>query len=65
VIGIASTKLVVIYLIYVSFNCSARAFFLVRAVIAAPHRERFDRWYATDHLPWAMKAFQCKKAWRF
>ena len=40
-------------------------FFLVRAVVAAPPRERFEQWYATDHLPWAMKAFQCEKAWRF
>jgi hypothetical protein len=40
-------------------------FFLVRAVVAAPLREKFDRWYATDHLPWAIKAFKCEKAWRF
>ena len=40
-------------------------FFLVRAVVAAPYRERFDHWYSTDHLPWAIKVFQCEKAWRF
>jgi hypothetical protein len=40
-------------------------FFLVRAVVAAPLREKFDHWYATDHLPWAVKAFKCEKAWRF
>jgi hypothetical protein len=39
--------------------------FLVRAVVIAPQRERFDHWYANDHLPWAMKAFRCEKAWRF
>jgi hypothetical protein len=40
-------------------------FFLVRAVVAAPQRERFDHWYATDHLPWAVRVFQCEKVWRF
>jgi hypothetical protein len=42
-----------------------KAFFLVRAVVAAPLREKFDHWYSTDHLPWAIKAFKCQKAWRF
>ena len=40
-------------------------FFLVRAVVSAPLREKFDHWYSTDHLPWAIKAFKCDKAWRF
>jgi hypothetical protein len=31
-------------------------FFLVRAVVAAQLREKFDHWYATDHLPWAWPA---------
>jgi hypothetical protein len=39
--------------------------FLVRAVVAAPQREKFEQWYSTDHLPWAMRAFKCQKAWRF
>ncbi len=39
-------------------------FFLVRAVVAAPLREKFDHWYSTDHLPWAIKVFKCDKAWR-
>ena len=39
--------------------------FLVRAVVVAPLRSTFDHWYATDHLPWAVKAFKCEKAWRF
>jgi hypothetical protein len=43
----------------------AKTFFLVRAVVAAPLREKFDRWYSTGHLPWAIKAFKCEKAWRF
>ena len=38
--------------------------FIVRAVVAPELRERFDRWYATDHLPWACRVFQCDKAWR-
>ena len=40
-------------------------FFLVRAVVAAPYRDRFDTWCADDHLPWACRVFQCEKAWRF
>jgi hypothetical protein len=40
-------------------------FFLVRAVVAANLRDKFDHWYSTDHLPWAIKAFKCEKAWRF
>jgi hypothetical protein len=38
---------------------------LVRAVVAAPLREKFDRWYSSDHLPWACRVFKCAKAWRF
>jgi hypothetical protein len=40
-------------------------FFLVRAVVSAPLRKTFDAWYATDHLPAAIKIFKCEKAWRF
>jgi hypothetical protein len=39
--------------------------FLVRAVVTEPLREKFDRWYSADHLPWAMRIFRCEKAWRF
>ena len=42
-----------------------KCFFLVRAVVAEPLRPKFDHWYSTDHLPWAIKAFKCDKAWRF
>ena len=38
--------------------------FLVRAVVASHLRSTFDHWYATDHLPWAVKVFKCEKAWR-
>ena len=40
-------------------------FFLVRAAVAPDLRDKFDHWYSTDHLPWAMRAFKCEKAWRF
>jgi hypothetical protein len=30
-------------------------FFLVRAVVAAPLRDKFDHWTSTDHLPWAAR----------
>ena len=39
-------------------------FFLVRSVVARRLREKFDHWYSTDHLPWAIQAFKCEKAWR-
>jgi hypothetical protein len=41
-----------------------KSFFLVRAVVAASLREKFDHWYSTDHLPFALKVFKCEKAWR-
>jgi hypothetical protein len=41
------------------------SFFLVRAVVAENLRDKFDTWYSTDHLPWAIKIFKCEKAWRF
>ena len=40
-------------------------YFLVRAVVAEPLRGKFDHWYSTDHLPWAIRVFKCEKAWRF
>jgi hypothetical protein len=41
-----------------------KACFIVRAVVAADQRDRFDHWYATDHLPRALKDFKAEKAWR-
>src|ERR1700710_2940513 len=39
--------------------------FVVRATVADPaKRAAFDRWYATEHLPDAMKTFGAMKAWR-
>jgi hypothetical protein len=40
-------------------------FFLVRAVVTEPLRQKFDAWYSADHLPWAIEVFKCDKAWRF
>jgi len=42
-----------------------KAYFMVRAVVDEPLRGKFDHWYATDHLPWALKDFKAEKAWRF
>ena len=42
-----------------------KAYFMVRAVVEERLREKFDHWYATDHLPWALKDFKAEKAWRF
>jgi hypothetical protein len=42
-----------------------KAFFMVRAVVEKPLRQKFDQWYSTDHLPWALKDFKAEKAWRF
>ena len=39
-------------------------FFLVRAAVAPELRDKFEHWYATDHLPWACRVFKCDKAWR-
>jgi len=41
------------------------AYLIVRADVAAPKdREAFDRWYAVEHLPDAIKAFGARHAWR-
>jgi hypothetical protein len=43
-----------------------KSFFVVRATIADPaQRAAFDKWYAQEHLPDAVKAFGAQKAWRF
>ena len=33
-------------------------------MVAEPLRDKFDHWYSTDHLPWAIRIFKCEKAWR-
>jgi hypothetical protein len=41
------------------------AYLMVRAVVEEPLRQKFDQWYASDHLPAALAAFKAEKAWRF
>jgi hypothetical protein len=39
--------------------------FIVRAVVSDPAlRDKFDRWYATDHLARALAGFKAQKCWR-
>src|SRR3712207_5773516 len=42
-----------------------KAVFVVRAEVPdQADRAGFDRWYAAEHLPDALKAFGCERAWR-
>jgi hypothetical protein len=42
------------------------AFFVVRATVTdSSKRAAFDKWYETEHVPDAVKAFGVAKAWRF
>jgi hypothetical protein len=43
----------------------AEAFLVVRSVVSEPLRERFDHWYASDHLPRAVADLAAEKGWRF
>jgi hypothetical protein len=43
----------------------SKTFLLVRAVVAdAGDRDAFDAWYASEHLPDALKAFKTSRGWR-
>ena len=42
----------------------AKAYLAVRAEVSEAERDRFDHWYATDHLPWALREFGAQRAWR-
>jgi hypothetical protein len=42
----------------------AKAYLAVRAEVPEAERARFDHWYETDHLPWALRAFGARRAWR-
>src|SRR5437764_13510109 len=42
----------------------AKAYLIVRAEVPEAERERFEHWYDSDHLPWALRAFQARRAWR-
>ncbi len=41
------------------------ALIVVRAEVLDPaDRARFDHWYASDHLPWAIRVFGVRRGWR-
>jgi len=43
----------------------AKGYFVVRAEVPdAADRAPFDHWYATDHLPLAIKTFAAQQGWR-
>ena len=42
-----------------------KAYLAVRAEVPEAERARFDHWYATDHLPWALRSFGARRAWRY
>jgi len=43
----------------------AKGCFVVRAEVPdIADRAAFDHWYATDHLPWAIKTFGAQRGWR-
>ncbi|HEV2189894.1 MAG TPA: hypothetical protein VGR70_21980 [Stellaceae bacterium] len=41
-----------------------KAYLAVRAEVPEGDRARFDHWYETDHLPWALRVFGARRAWR-
>ena len=42
----------------------AKAYFAVRAEVPEADRAKFNYWYETDHLPWALRVFKARRAWR-
>ena len=42
----------------------AKAYLAVRAEVPEADRAQFDHWYETDHLPWALRVFNARRAWR-
>jgi hypothetical protein len=43
----------------------AKTCLAVRAEVPEAERARFDHWYATDHLPLALRTFGARRAWRY
>lgn len=42
-----------------------KGFLVVRAEVPNDaDRAKFDHWYATDHLPWAIQVFGAQRGWR-
>jgi hypothetical protein len=46
-------------------TAASKSFFLARAVVAEPLREKFDHWYSAVHLPQVLAAFKADRCWRF
>jgi hypothetical protein len=45
-------------------NPMAKGYFVVRAKVPdEADRAKFNDWYATDHLPWAIKIFGAQRGW--
>ena len=43
----------------------AKSYLVVRAEVPnEADRAQFDHWYATDHLPWAIRVFGAQRGWR-
>ncbi len=43
-----------------------KTYLMVRSVVSdAALREKFDHWYSTEHLAWALDVLQAEKGWRF
>ena len=43
----------------------AKSYLVVRAEVPnEADRAQFDHWYATDHLPWAIRDFGAQRGWR-
>ena len=42
-----------------------KAYLAVRAEVPEADRTRFDHWYQSDHLPWALRSFGARRAWRY
>ncbi len=42
-----------------------KTYFMVRAVVEEPLRQKFDQWYSAHHLPMALAEFRAEKCWRF
>lgn len=43
-----------------------KVYLMVRSVVSEPSlREKFDHWYSTEHLAWAIDVLKAEKAWRF
>ena len=38
-----------------------KAYIAVRAEVPESERARFDHWYETDHLPWALREFAARR----